>query len=116
MTCESHLQTMLQSSVFVCRHTVTYIHYGWRQPETAEPERCSLHSKLKTLAMPEPNQIPDLLKQNRCKIVHVHNCDKLSVMIDHRIALNLLAVQIVQWKIVRQKAANICCSKRLEKV
>lgn len=29
-------------------------------------------------------------------------------MIDHRNALNLLAVQIVQWKIVRQKAANMC--------
>ena len=38
----------------------------------------------------------------------VHNCVKLSVMIDHRNALNLLAVQIVQWKIVRQKAANMC--------
>ena len=29
-------------------------------------------------------------------------------MIDHRNALNLLAVQIVQLKIVRQKAANMC--------
>ena len=38
----------------------------------------------------------------------VHNCVKLSVMIDHRNALNLLAVQIVQWKIVRQKAVNMC--------
>ena len=47
-------------------------------------------------------------------MVRVHYSVKLSVMIDHCNAFNLLAVQIVQWKIWRQKAANIC-SQRSEK-
>ena len=46
----------------------------------------------------------------------LHYCVKLSVMIDQCIALNLLAVQIVQWKMLRQKVANMCASKRLEKL
>ena len=52
-----------------------------------------------------------LLNLTRCKMGRVHYCVKLSVMIDHCIALNLLAVQTVQWKIWRQKAANICSKK-----